>query len=69
MACLKTTAGMPLCRYSEKKFREKTETNSQKRRCALAFLFLLEKFIPTGHISIPRNPRAWYFVEKDLTVG
>ena len=55
---------MPILR---KEISEKDQLS--KHACALAFLFFLEKFIPTGHISIPRNPRAWYFVEKDLTVG
>ena len=61
---IKTTAGMPLCRYSEKKFRKKTEPNCQNVAVHLHFLFLLELFIPTGHILIPRNPRAWYLLRK-----
>ena len=66
MACLKTTSGMPLCRYSEKKFWKKTEPNCQNIAVHLHFLFLLEMFIPTEHISIPslRNPRAWYLLRK-----
>ena len=41
-----------------------------KNICVLAFLsFFEEKVIPKGHIQIPRNPRAWYPVEKDLTGG
>ena len=57
---------MPILR---KEILENDQISLSEHRCALAFLFLLEMFTPIGHISIPRNPRAWYFVEKDLTVG
>ena len=50
---------MPILR---KEISEKTEPFCQNIDVHLHFLFLLEMFIPTGHISIPRNPRAWYFV-------
>ena len=57
---------MPFYQYLGEKFLRKFEDNGQIS--VLAFLFLVE-IIPTGHIVIPRNPRAWYSVEKDLTVG
>ena len=46
MACLKTTAGMPLCRYSEMKFREKTEPNCQNVDVHLHFYFYWKSSFP-----------------------
>ena len=66
MVCRKTNAGMPFCQYFGEKFLRKLETNGHLS--VLAF-FVFVEIIPTGHIEVPRNPRAWYSVEKDLTVG
>ena len=66
MACRKTNAGMPFYQYLGEKFLRKFEDNGQIS--VLAF-FVFVEIISTGYIVIPRNPRAWYSVEKDLTVG
>ena len=39
----KTTAGMPLCRYSEQKFRKKTETNRQNEDVHLHYFYFYWK--------------------------
>ena len=66
MACRKTNAVMPFYQYLGEKFLRKFEDNGQIS--VLAF-FVFVEIISTGYIVIPRNPRAWYSVEKDLTVG
>ena len=66
MACRKTNAGMPFYQYFEEKFLRKFGDNGHIS--VLAF-FVFVEIISTGYIVIPRNPRAWYSVEKDLTVG
>ena len=50
----------------KRNFLRKFEANGQIS--VLAF-FIFVEIISTGHIEVPRNPRAWYSVEKDLTVG
>ena len=57
---------MPFYQYLGEKFLRKFEDNGQIS--VLAF-FVFVEIISTGYIVIPRNPRAWYSVEKDLTVG
>ena len=57
---------MPFYQYFEEKFLRKFGDNGHIS--VLAF-FVFVEIISTGYIVIPRNPRAWYSVEKDLTVG
>ena len=57
---------MPFYQYLGEKFLRTFEDNGQIS--VLAFFVFVEIF-STGYIVIPRNPRAWYSVEKDLTVG
>ena len=57
---------MPFYQYLGEKFLRKFKDNGQIS--VLAF-FVFVEIISTGYIVIPRNPRAWYSVDKDLTVG
>ena len=64
MACRRSNAGMLFYQYFGEKFLRKFGDNG-----LYLHFFVFVEIISTGYIVIPRNPRAWYSVEKDLTVG